>query len=128
MNASQTATYERALARATEENLSIAYIASTNPTNIPGAPVHPVYLVSSSSHPGMFYSVVQRGQVLCCTCPAAESGSYCKHRAVVTFHMISQAKLARKDAKHAADTKAADEVIGGLDTLTSSEIDDSDRD
>lgn len=107
--------YERMLARATAEGVKVTGLDTHV---IDGATVH--YFTVYSPTSGKLYCLSNRfaGQVLACDCPAGEAGTYCKHRAACTAHLI---EAARKAAQ--AVTEAMSELYGAFDNLTSVEHD-----
>lgn len=103
----QQTQYEKALAKATIENLHIVGKGTIKATS------QKFYAVSSSDGTGC-YAVIVAGYTLVCNCPAGRKGQYCKHRALVTATLMEAAKAAQAiiDAEQEADRQAHEAATG----------------
>lgn len=86
MTQAQQYRYVTALTRAKEGGVYVCGQGTCHAAN------NPMWVVNSSRDPNVFYQVIQRGDILSCSCPAGRRGDYCMHRATVTAHLIAKAR------------------------------------
>jgi hypothetical protein len=87
MTQAQQATFSKALTKAIAQNIRIA---GSGTRKIDGARIWQVQGTSDT------YTVCQIDALtLTCSCPAGQSGRYCKHRAIVTARLMEQASADR---------------------------------
>jgi len=106
MTQNQEQQFQAALARAERDGCRIIGKGTVKST---GAMFYAVTCSQGTGHAG--YSVLVRGETLMCTCPAAEHGEYCKHRALVRATIISRAHAAAEVDVCAANARRAAAIL-----------------
>jgi hypothetical protein len=106
MTSIETTQYEKALAKATIENLHIVGKGRIKATG------QVFYAVTASDGTGC-YSVIVAGHTLVCNCKAGQAGRYCKHRALARHEIVSKAAIqAALDAQQERDRVAHETATG----------------
>lgn len=107
MNQAQQQQLERAYLRAEKHGV---HIVGTGTRKADGTRL---FVVSSGSVENKTYFVVVSGAHLTCSCPAAEYGRLCQHRAVVHIRLLAEKQAERKAAEEKASRSSVEaESVG----------------